>query len=223
MAPTALRADAERNRRRLVDAALAVFSERGLDAPLDDIARRAGLGNATLYRHFPVRRDLIAAVYAETLDEIVATAERATAQSDAWTAFRDHLVYLCGVQSRCRATSDLLTAAVAGVPGLDALHERAYQGLQVLIERAQVAGELRADFRHEDVVLILMSNAGLIERTAEAAPDAWRRLLAYTLDGLRAPGRTPAPPSPGVARVVDAMRERGRRFSGEPAQGHHAS
>ncbi|GIG00998.1 TetR/AcrR family transcriptional regulator [Catellatospora citrea] len=218
MATTALRADAERNRRRLIDAALAVFSERGLDAPLDEIARTAGVGNATLYRHFPARRDLIAAVYAETLAEIVTAAERAAAHPDAWTGFHDHLVYLCGVQSRCRATSDLLTAAVAGVPGLDALHERAYHGLQRLIERAQAAGALRADFRHEDVVLILMANAGLIERTAEAAPEAWRRQLAYTLDGLRAPGRTPAPPSPGVDRVVDAMRERGRRFSGETAQ-----
>ncbi|GAA1405347.1 TetR/AcrR family transcriptional regulator [Catellatospora coxensis] len=215
MATHAPRADAERNRRRLIEAALAAFSERGLDAPLDEIARRAALGNATLYRHFPTRRDLISAVYAETLDEIVLTAEHAAYQPDAWTAFHDHLVYLCGVQSRCRATSDLLTAAVSGVPGLDALHDRAYQGLQRLIERAQAAGELRADFRHEDVVLILMANAGLIERTAEAAPDAWRRQLAYTLDGLRAPGRTPAPPSPGVDRVVDAMRERGRRFSGD--------
>ncbi len=216
MAPTALRADAERNRRRLIDAALAVFSERGLDAPLDEIARRAELGNATLYRHFPARRDLIAAVYADTLAEIVTAAERAGEHPDAWTGFHDHLVYLCGVQSRCRATSDLLTAAVSGVPGLDALHERAYHGLQRLIERAQAAGELRDDFRHEDVVLILMANAGLIERTAEAAPAAWRRQLAYTLDGLRTSGRTPAPPSPGVDRVMDAMRERGRRFTGEP-------
>ncbi|WP_196279950.1 TetR/AcrR family transcriptional regulator [Catellatospora paridis] len=217
MATTALRADAERNRRRLIDAALVVFSERGLDAPLDEIARRAALGNATLYRHFPARRDLIAAVYAETLAEIVTAAERAVAHPDAWTGFHDHLVYLCGVQSRCRATSDLLTAAVSGVPGLDALHERAYHGLQRLIERAQAAGELRADFRHEDVALILMANAGLIERTADTAPTAWRRQLAYTLDGLRTTGHTPAPPSPGVDRVMDAMRERGRRFAGEPA------
>ena len=82
MGPPALRADAERNRCQLMTAALAVFAERGLDAPLDEIARRAGVGNATLYRRFPTRCDLVAAVFAGTLREVIAAARQHLAYAD---------------------------------------------------------------------------------------------------------------------------------------------
>ena len=95
---------------------------------------------------------------------------------------------------------------MAGSAELEALRARAYAGLVTLVDRAQAAGALRADFRHEDVVLLLMANAGLLERTCEAAPGAWDRHLSLVLDGLRAEAATPAAPTPGPQRVQRAMK-----------------
>jgi AcrR family transcriptional regulator len=205
MSGTALRADAARNRRLIVAAAREVFSERGLDAPLDEIARRAGVGNATLYRRFPSRRELVAAVFAETLAEVVAAADRALAAPDAWEAFAGHMLFLCELQAGSRALADLLIARIEPAPELEELRTRAYDGLERIIRRAQRAGGLRPDFQHEDVVLILMANAGLLARTEEAAPGAWRRQLSFVIDGLRAPGATPAAPAVGMEATLTAM------------------
>lgn len=208
-----VRADAERNRRQLVDAARVVLAERGLDAPLDEIAKRAGVGNATLYRRFPSRGELIATVFADTLRDVVAATVRAVAEPDPWTGFAGHLEFLCALQAEDRALGDLLYAAMPGVPTLDRLRAQAFDGLTKLIERAQAAGVLREDFGHADVVLILMANAGLVGRTSGHAPAAWRRHLSYVLDGLRAaPEPNPAAPAPDTAEVLAAMRAIAQRL-----------
>jgi AcrR family transcriptional regulator len=110
--PPALRADAERNRLAVVAAARAVFGERGLDAPLDEIARRAGVGNATLYRRFPSRHQLVAAVFAQTLRDVLATMERSLADPDPWKGFCDYVWYVCGLQAADRGLADLLTMSM---------------------------------------------------------------------------------------------------------------
>jgi AcrR family transcriptional regulator len=212
MVTPALRADAERNRRLLVDAARAVFRERGLAAPLDEIARRAGVGNATLYRRFPTRCALVAAVFADALRDVLAETEQALANPDPWAAFADHLTFLFRLQATDRALADLLTARIHGAPDLEELRGQAHDGLVRLIDAAQSAGALREDFRHEDVVVLLMANAGLLERTATTAPTAWQRHLGYLLDGLRRPARSANVPSPGEAAVVAAMADLGTRF-----------
>jgi AcrR family transcriptional regulator len=187
MAPQALRADAERNRCQLMSAALAVFGERGLDAPLDEIARRAGVGNATLYRRFPTRCDLVAAVFAGTLLEVIVATRQHLAYEDPWLGFRDHLIYLCELQAGSRAVADLISSTTGGGDELDRLRTEALDGLTALIGRAQARGDLRMDFRPPDVMLILMANAGLAERTGDTAPVAARRYLEYVLDGLHTP------------------------------------
>jgi AcrR family transcriptional regulator len=193
MSPGSLRADAERNRRQLVDAARSVFAARGLDAPLDDIARHARVGNATLYRRFPRRRDLVGAVFVEPLRQVVAAARVALDDPDAWSAFAGHLTYLCELQAGNRALAELLTARMSEVDELDDLRDIAFDCLTALIDRARAAGAVRAEVTHADVVLILMANAGLVERTVASAPDAWRRHLAYVLDGLRPIGEPMEP------------------------------
>ncbi|HTF09692.1 MAG TPA: helix-turn-helix domain-containing protein, partial [Asanoa sp.] len=185
---------AERNRRQLVDAARSVFAARGLDAPLDDIARHARVGNATLYRRFPRRRDLVGAVFVEPLRQVVAAARVAIDDPDPWAAFAGHLSYLCELQAGNRALAELLTARMSEVDELDDLRDIAFDCLTALIDRARAVGAVRADLTHADVVLILMANAGLVERTVATAPDAWRRHLAYVLDGLRPTGAPAAPP-----------------------------
>ena len=205
-----LRVDAERNRRQLLEAAHVVFADRGLDAPLDDIARRAGVGNATLYRRFPSRHDLVAAVFSDMLTQVVAASERAAAVADPWQGFAEHLTFLCRLQSENRAFADLLTTRVAA-PGLEALRARALDALEALIHRAKSVNALRSDFSHEDVVVLLMANAGLLERTAGTAPTAWRRHLGYLLDGLRTqvePTSTRGPTRQEILRAMDASAAR---------------
>ena len=199
-----LRSDAARNRLRLIAAARVVLAERGLHAPLDEIARRAEVGNATLYRHFPSRCDLVAAVFADTLRQVVATAEIGLADPDPWHGFAQHMEFLCRVQAGNRALADLLIARVEGSPELEALRCRAHDRLNRIIRRAQSAGQLRSEFRHRDVVLVLMANAGLIERTGLHAPNSWRRHLSFVLEGLRADATTAVIPSPPSERSVGA-------------------
>ncbi|MDX6301703.1 MAG: hypothetical protein QOF53_2917 [Nocardioidaceae bacterium] len=189
----ATRADAVRNRQALVEAAAAVFTTRGLEVPLDDIARAADVGNATLYRHFPTRTSLVEAVFEQVLTQIVESAREYADEPDAWKAFEDHLTLLCGLQARDRGLADLLVTAFPAAPQIERLRAQALAGLNTLIASAQRQGVLRADFRHEDVVLILMANAGLLRRTREHAPDAWQRHLAFVLAGLRDTEAAPAP------------------------------
>src|SRR4051794_4136234 len=106
-----LRADAERNRTALLAAARVVFGEHGLEASLDEIARRAGVGNATLYRRFPTRRDLIAAVFAGRMSEYVELADEALRNPDPWQAFVGYLTRVCEVQATDRGLSELLVTS----------------------------------------------------------------------------------------------------------------
>lgn len=208
-----VRRDAQRNRRALVEAARAVFGERGLDAPLDEIARRAGIGNATLYRHFPTRCTLIAAVFVDTLEDVVHAADQALSDPSPWDGFAGHVEFLCRLQATDRGLADLLTTTVTGDPRLEELRARALRDVVLLADRAKAAGELRDDFAPEDLALLLMANAGLVHRASAAAPTAWRRMLSFTLDGLRAgAGVTAAAPSPGESSVARAMADQAARF-----------
>lgn len=207
MSSSSLRADAERNRRQIVESARLVFSEQGLEAPIDEIARRAGVGNATLYRRFPTRCELVAAVYAETLKQVVDAAQDALKTDDAWQGFKDHVTYLCQLQADNRALADLLTMILPHSPQLQTLQQKALDGLMALVDRAKTNGDLRDDFQHEDVVLILMANAGLLERTVGAAPQGWHRHLHFVIEGLRQEPDDAVPKSAGPTRVRRAMRQ----------------
>jgi AcrR family transcriptional regulator len=209
-----LRADAARNRNAIVAAARAVFAEQGLSAPLDEIARRAGVGNATLYRRFPTRDELVQAALLDPMTEYVAAAEEALADPDPWAGFRDYLLRLFQLQARDRGLADLLVTTVRTSGGeLEELRGGAFELTKQLIARAQDAGQLRPDFRHQDLPLLFMANAGLLQRTQNRAPDSWRRVAAFVLDGLQAGAATPAPPAPSeraVLRVMAADRPSGR-------------
>lgn len=178
-----LRADAERNRTALLAAAREVFGEQGLDASLDEIARRAGVGNATLYRRFPTRRELIAEVFAGQMSEYVALADIALQEPDAWVAFVGYLGRLFEMQATDRGLSELLvTSNFDDDERLAALRVTAQRGADEVIARAQAAGRLRADFTRRDLSLLMRANAGVVTRAAE--PDSWRRQLELLVEGL---------------------------------------
>jgi AcrR family transcriptional regulator len=178
-----LRADAERNRVALLAAAREVFGEHGLDASLDEIARRARVGNATLYRRFPSRRELIAEVFAGRMNEYVELAEHALHESDAGAAFVGYLTRVCEMQATDRGLSELLTTtAFDDDERLTALKSIAQRGAEDVIKRAQAAGALRDDFTRQDISLLLMANAGVVRRSPD--PHAWRRQLVLVIEGL---------------------------------------
>jgi AcrR family transcriptional regulator len=181
---TRLRADAERNRAALLHAAREIFGEHGLDASLDEIARRAGVGNATLYRRFPSRRDLIAEVFAGQMTEWVDLADRALADPDPWHGFVTYVTRVCEMQATDRGLSDLLVStSFDDDERLARLRATAQRGAVDVIERAQRAGALRTDFTRLDVRMLMMANAGVSARSAD--PLAWRRHLALFLEGVR--------------------------------------
>lgn len=179
-----LRADAQRNRAALITAARDVFAEHGLDASLDEIARRARVGNATLYRRFPTRRDLIAEVFAGQMTGYVELAETALAEPDPWNGFVVYLTRLFEIQATDRGLSELLvTSGFDDDERLAGLLATAQRGATEVIRRAQGAGRLRADFTRQDISLLMRANAGVLRSSAD--PDAWRRYLGLVLEGLQ--------------------------------------
>ena len=178
-----LRADAQRNRVALLSAAREIFADQGLDASLDEIARRAGVGNATLYRRFPTRRDLIAEVFAGQMSEYVRLADLALHEPDPWAAFVGYLTRLFEIQATDRGLSELLVnSSFDDDQRLAALRASAQRGASEVIKRAQAAGALRPDFSRRDISILMRANAGVVQRSPE--PGAWRRQLVLLLDGL---------------------------------------
>src|SRR4051812_40038107 len=170
---TRLRADAQRNRAALLAAAREIFGEHGLDASLDEIARRAGVGNATLYRRFPTRRDLVAEVFAGQMAGYVQLAEVALRESDPWAASAGYLTRLFELQAADRGLSELLVSTnFDDDERLATLRTAAQQGATEVIERAQAAGVLRADFTRLDVSILMRANAGVVQRSSD--PNAWK-------------------------------------------------
>jgi len=204
-----LRVDAERNRGRIVEAAQAAFAERGLDVPLEDVAGRAGVGIATLYRRFPTREDLIATCFERRVAEYAHAAEEALEAPDAWVGFCAYVERICGMQASDRGLKDVLTRTFPTAKAMEAHRTRSYELSVQVIDRAKAAGALRDDFVPEDLVLLLMANAGVVQGAGDAAPDAWRRFVALLLEAFRADGASPLPAPPTPRQVMRAMRRIG--------------
>lgn len=179
--PRALRADAQRNRDRLLTAAKGVFTERGSDASLEEIARRAGVGVGTLYRHFPTRQDLIEAVYVEEVQALCRSAAD-DIHASSWDALARWFHRFVDYVATKRALAQELMAAVGGdAPVFRACHDAIAAAGEPLLERAKADGVVRADVDFSDV-LRMVSGITMI-RNAE--PADIRRVLTVALDGLR--------------------------------------
>ncbi len=196
--PQRLRVDAERNRAAVLEAAREVFAEQGLEAPLEEIALRAGVGIATLYRRFPTRAHLVAAALVNKVTQYADTAEQALAAGDPWAGFTSFVERICEMQAGDRGLSDLLSMALPADEQVEQIRRLANARMVELVERAKAAGELRQDFVGEDLLLLLIAHASVVHVTGQDAPDAWRRFVALMLDafGRRdGPSSLPAPPT----------------------------
>ncbi|KUP96892.1 TetR/AcrR family transcriptional regulator [Thermobifida cellulosilytica] len=202
-----LRADAERNRDRILAAARRLYARDGLGVSMAAVAREAGVGKATLCRRFATREELVDAVFADRMDAYAAAVTAALADPDPWRGFVGCVQAVCAMQAADRGFADVLTTAFPAAGALEERRSRAHAGLVELIDRAKASGHLRDDVTDRDVVILLMANAGVLDAAGEAAPDAWRRLVAQMLRAYAAPGAAlpplPDPPSPAaLSRAV---------------------
>jgi AcrR family transcriptional regulator len=177
-----LRADARRNREAIVKAARTVFARDGRQAQMDDIARRAKVGVGTVYRHFPTKEALLAALAADRFHQIAGFAEEALEVEDPWEAFEGFLRRSAALQASDRLLSQVLQEQPELMCGAKLTQGHLEAAVGALVSRAQDAGALRADFRPIDVGLVMCS----LSQVCGPPGASWERLLAVVLDGLRA-------------------------------------
>lgn len=202
---TGRRADARNNRARLLRAAREAYALDGAGVSSGAIARRAGVGAATLYRHFPTRGSLIAAAFSEQLAQCVATVDEALRDDDPWRGLRTALTKVCMMQARDRGFSAAFLAEFPDAPDIRRERVRAETGLARLVQRAKDAGQLRRDFDTSDVTLLLLANNGVLRDSTADSVAASRRLLAYFLQSCHPSADTPLP-APAPLHLDDLYR-----------------
>ncbi|EAQ00089.1 putative transcriptional regulator [Janibacter sp. HTCC2649] len=206
-----LRADAESNRRRIIAAAQQVFGERGVSAPLTEVADRAGVGIATLYRRFPTRKALVEEAFEDAFAGYDASADMALAEEDPWEAFAGLVERMGALQAENRGFTHLIQSSVPLGHRRDGRRERTYRKTVEVIDRARAAGAIRDDVTPEDLPVLSFALAGILEVTRDDLPDAWRRHVAYFLAGCRPEAPATLPPAPAPLHLQRAMLRSGRR------------
>jgi AcrR family transcriptional regulator len=185
LAERPLRADARRNRERVIAAARAVFSEHGREAQMDDVARQAGVGVGTVYRHFPTKDALLGALIADAFDRVAAEARRALEEPDPWAALTRVLWFAAENLATDRALSEAMASDAEIPEGATAGQAILTETVSELMRRAAAAGALRADAMVDDIPM-LMCGVGMGTIKDHRCTDAWRRHLQIVIDGLRA-------------------------------------
>jgi AcrR family transcriptional regulator len=200
--PRTPRSDALDNRARILDAARAVFGEQGLSTPMREIARHAGVGPATLYRHFPTKRDLIVETFAEQRRACHAIVRDALADPDPWRGFRSLVEEICELHAHSRGFADAFMAAFPEAVDFTADRERTLRAVDELARRARETGRLRPGFVVDDLVLMLMAHRGVQDTPRADRITASRRFAAYVIEAFRAAPRPAAPaPLPPAPRL----------------------
>lgn len=185
------RADARRNRRAVLAAAKRLFADQGLDAQIPDVARTAKVGVGTVYRHFPTKDDLIAALAAERFERLAEKAREELEAEDPWQGLCDFIRFSAQIQADDRGLCDVMgsrpevVGASAEAVGLDGLCDR-------LVRRAQRSGDLRKDLDWQDIPMIACGLGGITKAHGPGA-GRWPRLVEIVLDGLRAPASSKLP------------------------------
>jgi AcrR family transcriptional regulator len=180
-----LRADARRNREKVLAAARAVFSEQGVDAQMDDVARRADVGVGTVYRHFPTKDALLTALSEELFETLDAYARDMLALDDPWEAFLRTMWFSAEKTAGDRAFAEILGAAREVLPTECPGKKDLTGAVSLLMKHAIEAGKMRPDVLIDDIPL-LMCGIGSASAMPHPDPQAWRRHLGIVLDGMRA-------------------------------------
>lgn len=219
---TRLRADAAHNRARIIAAARQLFADRGIDVPMTAIARRAGVGAATLFRRFPDRRSLIDEVFSTQITHCESVLDDAAADPDPWHGFCTFVEELGRMQVEDRGFTEAFLTTIAEDSGIDEKSNHAESTFARLAHRAQESGRLRRDFDPSDLLLIFFANSGVSMAPPEHAHALSRRLIAYLLQSFDTKGRGSWQPLPHPGRmalkdVFDSASQTGRRPLTPPA------
>jgi AcrR family transcriptional regulator len=192
-----LRADAARNRRLLLAAAADEFAERGLDASVADIARRAGVGKGTVFRHFATKDDLLAAIVLDRIEALSTVGERLLDAADPGVALLEFLT--AAAHQRQQRDLSFLREAGELSPEVTRVRAQMFQIVDSLVDRARKHGAVRSDVTGTDVILLMCAPNHVTSYLPDAPPDLWQRYLAIIFDGLRPEGAHPLPHPPPTA------------------------
>ena len=200
----ALRADAARNRERIVAAAVEVFAERGLEASTAEIAQRAGVGEATLFRRFPTKDDLVTAIVAVMLEDAASVATSCLEEDDPWRGVERFLYEMAERASQDHVINDATKERCMASPALAAERTRILDLTAQLVRRAQNADALRDDIAGQDLMFLMGAVASVGEVPFDGLrPDLWKRYLGIVLDGLRPGNASKLRPGPPPRRLIE--------------------
>lgn len=198
------RADARRNRERVLAAAEAVFAESGLKAPVEEVARRAGVGVGTVCRNFPTKQALVEAVVGAMYETLLVEVEASLADPDPAHAFERFVVGLPAFQARHRALADQM----ANENALDSEpRDKLLRAVSELVARAQAAGAIRSDIGPGDVSMLFSGVAHATSVAGDLQPVLRERFVRIILDGLRAGNATDLPGRPLDLEQVRRMKQ----------------
>lgn len=194
---TQLRADAARNREKLLDSARELFNERGLDVTLNDIAHHAGVGVGTAYRRFADKYEVLDALYEQRIEQIEAVGREALALADPWRCLTTYLEKTLAIQGRDRALAQILSGARVRPEQHDRSRDRLAPINHAIADRAREAGVVRPGFQGTDIVFFQVGLNAIAGLSRARAPELARRYLWLWLDGIRTDGQRsdlPVPP-----------------------------
>jgi AcrR family transcriptional regulator len=184
--PRPLRADAERNRQRILDAARELFAEQGLGVTLNDVAHRAGVGVGTVYRRFPDKKVLIDNLFEQRLQELVALMDEAVADPDPWHGLSGFMKSALELQAADRGLRELITGMPDGLERVSRIRNQLLPRGVELARRAHEAGQLRPDIEPQDLPIIQLALSTIIDAARDVQPDLWRRYMGIMLRGISA-------------------------------------
>jgi AcrR family transcriptional regulator len=207
--PRNLRSDAQDNRDRILDATRSAFVTDGLDVPIREIARRAEVGPATVYRHFPTKEMLVAEAFTDQMLAWRSILDEGLADTDPWHGFCVTVEKLCELQARDRGFIAAFKSAFPRAMDFAANRSSSLASAAELIRRAKDTGRLRPDAVLENLILMIMANDGIHASTPAAGIAASRRFAALMIKAFQAsPAPSPLPPVPHLTPAVSVPRRR---------------
>jgi len=203
-----MRRDALRNRARVLAAAEAVFAELGLKAPVEEVARRAGVGVGTVCRHFPTKQALVEAVLEAMYESLLGDAQRALTHPDAGAAFSTFFVQLAAFQARHRALAEQMATTIDLPMSAQPTRQQLRVAIAQLVANAQAAGTIRADIGPADIAMLFSGVAHSAALAGDLEPMLRQRYLTIILDGLRPLDPTHLPGKPLGFAQLDRLKKR---------------
>jgi AcrR family transcriptional regulator len=220
-----MRADAERNRRRLLDAATLMFCERGLDVGVGEIAQQAGVGRGTLFRNFPSKEHLIAAIVVERMRESITRGRAALEAVDAGQSLFDLIEQSVGRSQADRALFDALDEAWLANDEIRQVHTELIEVLEALVNKAQDAGAVRTDISAIDVMMMIKGVCEAAGSFQHLDPDVMLRQLDLVRSAISAPGAAPHPlrGAPPSLEDLEHAKASAKARKSSPAPAHRAA